>query len=341
VDIDDTGNYIHTLAIRKKQQQQHNLVMTHGYFTGLGFFFRNYAELSRVDGWNIYSIDWLGMGRSARPTYKSGRARSEDARVANAEAFFVESLEEWRKRVGIERMTLCGHSFGGYLNAVYALKYPQHVEKLVLVSPIGIPEQPADFEEKLRQGHGPARNRHPPAAGAAAGDKTPEYEDASDASPAPDKPSRLRVAMFRGLLGLWERNYAPQDIVRAAGPFGRRLINMYVNRFSWLADEQRKGLGEYALQISTLPGSSEYALGDILRPGAFARRPLIDRLADIKMPTVFMYGENDWVDHTGGEQAIRRINGKVSTRLYRIAKAGHNLHLENSVDFNKALVKEM
>ncbi|KAJ1887120.1 hypothetical protein LPJ81_006580, partial [Coemansia sp. IMI 209127] len=145
VDIDDNGNYIHTLAIRRganagmssaasetsKTAARHSLVMTHGYFTGLGFFFRNYKELARVDGWDVYAIDWLGMGRSARPAYTSNRT-SDEARVGGAEAFFVESLEEWRKRVGIDKMTLCGHSFGGYMSTLYALKYPEHVEKLVL-----------------------------------------------------------------------------------------------------------------------------------------------------------------------------------------------------------------
>ncbi|KAJ1797684.1 hypothetical protein LPJ59_002982, partial [Coemansia sp. RSA 2399] len=93
--------------------------------------------------------------------------------------------------------------------------------------------------------------------------------------------------------------------------------------------------------ISTLPGSSEYALGDILQPGAFARLPLINRIGNITVPTVFMYGENDWVDHTSGQQAIRRIGDKVATSLYRIPTAGHNLHLENPVDFNKFMIDEM
>ncbi|KAJ2090998.1 hypothetical protein IW138_002192 [Coemansia sp. RSA 986] len=349
VDIDGSGNYIHTLAIRKgsnataspatdaaPKKQRHSLVMTHGYFTGLGFFFRNYQELARVEGWDVYSIDWLGMGRSARPAYTSTMT-SDKARVAGAEAFFIESLEEWRKRLGIDKMTLCGHSFGGYMSTMYALKYPEHVEKLVLLSPIGFPEPPPDYEEKLRRGYGPARNRKP----ATVKDSTPEYES-TDAKPEePAEPSRARLLMFRAAIGLWERNYTPQGVVRSAGPFGRRLINWYVSRFTWLTDAQRNSLSEYAHQISTLPGSSEYALGDILRPGAFARLPLINRIDKIAVPTVFMYGENDWVDHASGEQAIRRIGERVSTRLHRIPAAGHNLHLENPVDFNKFLIDEM
>ncbi|PIA15663.1 alpha/beta-hydrolase [Coemansia reversa NRRL 1564] len=313
------------------------LVLTHGYFTGLGFFFRNIHELSRVPGWDVYAIDWLGMGRSSRPPYNSRREESEDARVAHAENFFIESLEEWRQRMGIERMTLCGHSFGGYMSALYALKYPERVEKLVLVSPIGVPAQPTDFEERLRGGYGPARQRLPVKGEGA----TSENEEMAAAESM--QPSRSRVLMFRLAMSLWERNYAPQWLVRSTGPFSRRLIDLYVGRFDWLSDTQRRALAAYTHQITVLPGSSEAALGDILRPGAFARRPLVDRLGPISMPTVFMYGANDWVDHAGGAQAIRRIAaaGNISTGLFRVPNAGHNLHLENPTDFNRILADEM
>ncbi|KAJ2083185.1 hypothetical protein H4R24_001015 [Coemansia sp. RSA 988] len=341
VDIDGSGNYIHTLAIRGGNgggdTKRHSLVLTHGYFTGLGFFFRNMHELSRVPGWDVYAIDWLGMGRSSRPRYSSQRGESEDARVAYAENFFVESLEEWRQRMGIERMTLCGHSFGGYMSALYALKYPERVEKLVMASPIGVPVEPTDYEERLREGLGPVQKRLP----AKGEEATPESEE--ETVPEPTRLSRSRVLIFRALMGLWERNYAPQWLVRGTGPFSRRLIDMYVGRFDWLNNIQKQALAAYTHQITVLPGSSEAALGDVLRPGGFARRPLVDRLGPIAMPTVFMYGANDWVDHAGGAQAIRRIAaaGSVATKLFRVPNAGHNLQLENPTDFNRILASEM
>jgi cardiolipin-specific phospholipase len=39
-------------------------------------------------------------------------------------------------------MTLIGHSLGGYLSTAYALRYPSRVDRLVLLSPAGIPENP-------------------------------------------------------------------------------------------------------------------------------------------------------------------------------------------------------
>ncbi|KAI7827860.1 Alpha/Beta hydrolase protein [Kickxella alabastrina] len=292
VEIDSSGNYIHTLAIKKKQLgnvANNNLVITHGYFTGLGFFFRNYAELSKVDNWDVYSIDWLGMGRSSRPEYLGERSGSEDQRVACAERFFVS-----RSRSGASGWAgdhdPVGHSFGGYMSALYAMKYPERVEKLILISPIGVPEPPAGYDEVVRRGVGP--------------------------------------------------NYTPQWVVRLAGPFGQRIINWYIGRFTWLNNEQRVDLAAYAHQISVLRGSSETALGDILKPGAFARKPLVQRFADqIKVPTVFMYGMRDWVDYTGGEDVLKRIGGRVAGSVHRVAEAGHNLHMENPAGFNSEMKK--
>ncbi|XP_018018107.1 (Lyso)-N-acylphosphatidylethanolamine lipase [Hyalella azteca] len=64
-------------------------------------------------------MDMLGFGRSSRPTY------SRDPLQAEQE--LVESIEAWRKVVGLERFMLLGHSLGAYLATVYAFKYPDRI----------------------------------------------------------------------------------------------------------------------------------------------------------------------------------------------------------------------
>jgi len=119
------------------------LVVLHGYGAGLGFFTLNFHALAQ---WAtrrsapVYAVDWLGMGRSARVPFKVKSKLSDTAgRVKETEDFFVESLEEWREKMDLEKMTLVGHSLGGYLSAAYALRYPQRVERLILLSPAGVP----------------------------------------------------------------------------------------------------------------------------------------------------------------------------------------------------------
>ena len=42
-----------------------------------------------------------------------------------------------------ESLHLAGHSLGGYLAAQYALKYPKNIDSLILISPVGFPQQPS------------------------------------------------------------------------------------------------------------------------------------------------------------------------------------------------------
>ena len=126
---------------RTGEEIDQNLVMLHGYGAGLGFFYKNFEGLSRVKGWKVYALDLLGMGRSSRPPFKL-QSKDRQTCVQEAENWFIDALEEWRIQRKIERFTLLGHSLGGYMAVAYALKYPGHLNKLVLASPVGIPEDP-------------------------------------------------------------------------------------------------------------------------------------------------------------------------------------------------------
>jgi len=133
---------------RLGEHVEHNLVMLHGYGAGLGFFYRNFESISRAEGWKVYALDLLGMGRSSRPNFKI-HAKDNESKIAEAESWFVDALEEWRIQRGLERFTLLGHSLGGYLAVAYALKYPGHLNKLILASPVGIPEDPYAVNDDL------------------------------------------------------------------------------------------------------------------------------------------------------------------------------------------------
>jgi hypothetical protein len=117
------------------------LLLTHGYASGSGLWLFNLDDLATR--FRVIAVDWRGCGASDRPRWTS---RS----VADAEAFFTDSLEAWRREMGIDSFVLAGHSLGGYLSAAYALHHPSRVQHLVLVSPAGIPEppQPASMDRE-------------------------------------------------------------------------------------------------------------------------------------------------------------------------------------------------
>jgi pimeloyl-ACP methyl ester carboxylesterase len=44
---------------------------------------------------------------------------------------------------------------GGYLAAAYALQHPEHVAQLILVSPVGVPRKPSDWDERMQNRFAP------------------------------------------------------------------------------------------------------------------------------------------------------------------------------------------
>lgn len=47
----------------------------------------------------------------------------------------------------LEKFHLVAHSFGGFVSTVYSIKYPQHVDKLILMSPAGYSRIPENFDK--------------------------------------------------------------------------------------------------------------------------------------------------------------------------------------------------
>jgi len=58
----------------------------------------------------------------------------------------VRDLEALRQHLGLEKVTLLAHSFGPAIAAQYAIKYPEHVERMIFLSPIP-PVKGKFFEE--------------------------------------------------------------------------------------------------------------------------------------------------------------------------------------------------
>ncbi|EDR14734.1 uncharacterized protein LACBIDRAFT_305719 [Laccaria bicolor S238N-H82] len=357
VDLHTSKQYLNTLSMVSTSPSPGApppAVMLHGYGAGLGFFFNNFAPLAQWAGRRgsaVYALDWLGMGRSARVPF-TVKAKRDDvsARVHEAESFFIDSLEEWRAKMGLDSMTLIGHSLGAYLSVVYALRHPERVNKLILLSPAGVPRGP-NFTEPSREltDHGDGQ----------------EDENASATPTRPrelssvERASRRRISHIRDeqkenkkqesrtrrlFTYLWEEGWSPFQVVRSTLFWGPMLIGKYSSRrFSGLTDEDTRDMHDYIMNITLAKGSGEYCISHLLEPGAHARMPIVDRIDALKIPVTFVYGDHDWMDPIGGQQSVERLRqaGNGQGRMYIVNNAGHHVYLDNTRAVNELLIKEL
>jgi len=297
------------------------LVILHGYMNGSLYFYRNLLGLAKHFQ-AVYSLDQLGWGLSSRPDFDRVVPAVADEKSGNddicpiqaSENFFVESLEAWRKANSIERMNLCGHSMGGYLGVAYAERYPQHVDRLILLSPVGVPEQDPENDPLSR----------------------------------PDIPLRFK-ALFGTFRYLWARGTTPGSFARSIPQSqARNMIDKYVEgRLPQVTcSNERQVLGDYLFHSAMLPGSGEFSLNRILKPGAYARKPTVSRIPNLDVDHVsFVYGQYDWMDCSGGLEVQRRCQEMHKTgsqvpqvEVFGVSKAGHMLQIENWEETNAAII---
>eukprot|EP00252_Welwitschia_mirabilis_P015191 TRINITY_DN33429_c0_g1_i1.p1 TRINITY_DN33429_c0_g1~~TRINITY_DN33429_c0_g1_i1.p1 ORF type:complete len:409 (-),score=54.68 TRINITY_DN33429_c0_g1_i1:115-1341(-) len=271
------------------------LVLLHGYAASHGFFFRNFDALATR--FRVIALDQLGWGASSRPEFVCKSTEE-------AESWFIESLEEWRKAKNLDKFILLGHSLGGYIAAKYALKHPEHVQHLILVGPAGFSEE---------------------------SDKKAEWL------------VKFRSTWKGALLShLWESNFTPQKIIRGLGPWGPNLVQRYTSaRFishtvgDKLNEEESKLFSDYIYHTLAAKASGELCLKYIFSFGAFARSPLLRRSSEWKVPTTFIYGYQDWMDYEGAQEARKFM--PVPVEIIRVPNGGHFVFMDNASAFHTAV----
>ncbi|MEU6731326.1 alpha/beta fold hydrolase [Nonomuraea wenchangensis] len=97
---------------------------------------RSFASLTG-QGFDVYLYEQLGTGSSARLSDPRGHTRERA----------VADLEGLRERLGLDKVVLIGHSYGGQIAARYLAAHPGRVAKLVLTSPEA--PDPADSSGNL------------------------------------------------------------------------------------------------------------------------------------------------------------------------------------------------
>ena len=61
----------------------------------------------------------------------------------------ADDIDALRRHLGLKRVTLLAHSFGGTVALTYALRYPENVKRLVLVGTSAVIESQVEVEKRL------------------------------------------------------------------------------------------------------------------------------------------------------------------------------------------------
>ncbi|NP_001265074.1 1-acylglycerol-3-phosphate O-acyltransferase ABHD5 [Gallus gallus] len=280
------GNKIWTLTFSPDLSRKTPLVLLHGFGGGVGMWALNFEEL--CENRTVHAFDLLGFGRSSRPHFDT------DAR--EAENQFVESIEEWRKEMGLEKMILLGHNLGGFLAAAYSLKYPSRVKHLILVEPWGFPERPDNAEHER---------------------PIPIWIKALGAILSPFNPlAGLRIA---GPFGL--------SLVQRLRPdFKRKYASMF--------DDNT--VTEYIYHCNVQSPSGETAFKNMTIPYGWAKRPMLQRIPqmDQDIPITVVYGARSCIDGNSGS-TIQSLRPKSYVKTIAILGAGHYVYADQPEDFNQ------
>lgn len=308
-------------------------LLVHGHAASGIFYHRDFEQLSQ-NFQKLYAIDFPDIGLSDRkplkiePTTTTTSIKKlengdlqysiiqDNAKIAKSinkvEDYYIESMEQWRQEHNFSQMNIVAHSFGGYISFKYCLKYPQHVKKLILVSPGGVERSIFSIHNSQTKGI---------------------------VIPDPSSPHYYRNPFLPPIVTKYGFK-----LLKMLGPLGIRLISKYLSiRFSRGVkpghEEQVKDLLQYTMNLFYQDNNSFDALKVLLNAQLLAPSPILDNLNQLKNPVYFMYGQHDWMNAKAGLAATNELQRVYKSAKFGIIKnAGHNVFLDNPDDFNKEVI---
>eukprot|EP00300_Choanocystis_sp_HF-7_P003112 c12343_g1_i3.p1 GENE.c12343_g1_i3~~c12343_g1_i3.p1 ORF type:complete len:314 (+),score=50.83 c12343_g1_i3:367-1308(+) len=304
--------------------------MVHGYGMANVAWLLTLDRLSR--SFRVLLVELHGHGRSDRPEFP------ENLTAGPAEIYMSSWLEKWREESKIEEpFFLAGHSLGAMVSWRYAALHPQRLRHLILVSPAGVSPAPENFEERMQ----------------------------------------TSSTFIRYILKKWQDGTTPMDVIRSFGPLGYRLMRAVVTRrMQYLPPSSAAHTLDTELFVDimhqswSLPASGERAMNAMLRPGAFAYLPLMERVeADLfkqsdpatfegvdlnegpdlppaHLPTSLIYGAQgeDWMRPQYGYVLVNLMRQRVGCSFVQcdeVPSAGHVVPLDNPDGLVDAILRHV
>lgn len=233
----------------------------------------------------------LPLARHNRLVFIDERGSGQSQKLENAAEYTVENMvedvEAVREALGLGRMSLLGHSYGGVLAQAYALKYQQHLTHLILCDTFPSTKQ---MNEVLAK----------------------ELADAPAAVRA--KVEKMQKAGLFGKGLPYQRNRYPDAYMIAA--WGEVYFPyLYQNRPDPNYDPIANGIMAWDLYREMWGSDGEFVIDGNLKSVEY-----VDKLHTIHVPTLIIAGDHDECAPWLSKEMHEKIAG---SKLVILPKSGH------------------
>ncbi len=92
-------------------------------------FYNSFASQISNKGFNVITIDWRGKGKSSVRAFRKINFGYQDL-INDLETLFIQ-IEAWFPNT---QKLIIGHSLGGQIGSLFTAKFPNHVDKLILIT---------------------------------------------------------------------------------------------------------------------------------------------------------------------------------------------------------------
>ena len=246
------------------------------------------------------------LAASYRLVFIDERGSGRSPRLEDTSQYTVEKMaddvEAVRVALQLGKIALLGHSYGGVVAEAYAFKYQDHLSHLVLGSTFASTRKLNEALARMKQ-----------------------------AMPA-EKRVRLEALEQGGLFGKgepWERRRYPDEYAKLAWGIGY-FPYLYDARPDANFDPLTTNTGNSWDLYRTMWGSH----GEFVVDGNLTEVEWVDRLAEIKVPTLILVGDHDQSDPA----MSREMNAKIpGSKLVVLPDSGHMTFVDQPDLFMKAI----
>jgi proline iminopeptidase len=231
----------------------------------------------------------------------SGRSQKLEDRSAYTIEKMVEDVEAVRQALGLGKISLLGHSYGGALAQAYALKYQRNLSHLILASTWSSTVAMNQVFVRMKQ------------------NMTPELRD------------RIDKLEAQGLFGHgkdYEKNRYTNDYMIAAWGEGY-FPYVYHNHPDPNYDPVAQGNTSWDLYREMWGEHGEFVIDGNLKSVEYT-----NRLSTIKVPTLILVGEHDECDPSLSQAMHQKIAG---SKLVILPNAGHMTFVDQTDMFIKTV----